>query len=624
MSNTKIRGNTQIMDLTIDLGRLQQSFINSSTGDWNITNGGQDALITGIKLAPSNDSDVASKWYVDQQNLVGVEWKTSVQFTTSTGGVGTYSASGGSSGTGAFTSVDLTGGVFDFGGHTVAVGDRVLVKNQADAKQNGIYIVTSTGATGGLERADDMDGTPSAEVSIGNATFIENGYTYESTHWVVVKPTGYDGNGVLTLNTHNIDWTIFSGTGTYTAGDGLDLTGSQFSVDVTDFIDTAAGLTESGNDIQVNLDASGALSFNAGAIQVTVDDSSIGINGSNQLYVKDDGITDAMISWGTSTGQVSAEDMPIADAGGYFTTDNVEAALQELGANQAAAYAFGTFVPTAGDNVVADVPADTITLTSSSGVIVITGTSSGDVLDFDVAADGIKDYHIDWGIGSNQVSGVDIPLDSSGFTKELGIGDTDVQTALATLDQHDHDDEYSPIGHTHSYAPVAFDTIVPTTGENAVADSTGDTLTLQSSSGVLVITGLAGDILDFDIAADSINDTHINWGIGSNQVSGGDIPLVDSGNYFTTDDVESALQELAQNTPGIGYTEVWGEAPSLDVGAETATLANTPVVGSVRVYMNGLRLIEGAGDDYTISGGVITFTSPGIQPNDVVTVDYKY
>ena len=81
---------------------------------------------------------------------------------------------------------------------------------------------------------------------------------------------------------------------------------------------------------------------------------------------------------------------------------------------------------------------------------------------------------------------------------------------------------------------------------------------------------------------------------------------------------------MAQNTPGVGYTEIWGEEPALNTTAETATLTQTPVAGSVRVYFNGLRLIEGAGADYTISTNVVTFTSPGIQPNDVVTVDYKY
>jgi hypothetical protein len=509
MSTTKIRGNSQIMDLTIDLGRLEESFINSSTGDWDITNGAQDALITGIKLQPVNDSDVSSKWYVDQKALYATEWKASVQFATSTGGVGTYSPTGGVGGTGAFTSVDLTAaGPFDFGGHTVLVGDRILVKNQADAKQNGIYTVTSTGATGGLERALDQDGAPSAEVSIGNATYIENvtsGAT--GTHWVVVKPAGYDGTGVLTLNVDNIDWTQFSGIGTYTAGDGIDITGTTISVDVTDIIDTSYGLTESGNDIRVNLDAAGALSFDTGAIQVNVDDSSIEINGSNQLQVKADGIKDTMIDWGTSTGQVSGGDIPLVDAGGYFSFDDVESALQQLGSSVVASYAFGTFVPTAGASIVADVGADTATLTASDGAIAITGTALTDTLDFTITSTGIKDYMIDWGT------------------------------------------------------------------------STG-------------------------------------------QVSAGDIPVLDTANYFAVDDVESALAELAAATPGIGYTEVWAEAPAIVNNTYTVTMAYTPVSNTIlRVYLNGVR--QKYTDDYTRAGTTITFVDK-LKTNDVVLLDYRY
>jgi len=510
--NTKIRGNSQIMDLTIDLGRLQESFINSSTGDWDITNGAQDALITGIKLQPVNDSDVSSKWYVDQKALYATEWKASVQFATSTGGVGTYSPTGGVGGTGAFTSVNLTAGPFDFGGHTVLVGDRVLVKNQADAKQNGIYTVTSTGATGGLKRALDQDGTPSAEVSIGNATYIENVTSGNTgTHWVVVKPVGYAGSGILTLNVDNINWTQFSGIGTYTAGDGIDISGTTISVDVTDIIDTAAGLTESLNNIQVNLDAAGALSFDGitGAIKVNVDNSSIEINLSDQLQVKADGIKDSHIDWGTSTGQVSAGDMPIVDAGDYFAIHNVEDALQQLGSSMVASYAFGTFVPTAGASIVADTGADTATLTASDGAIAITGTALTDTLDFTITSTGIKDYMIFFSTSTGGVSAVDIPV-------------------------------------------------------------------------------------------------------------------LDTADYFTINNVEAALAELAANTPGIAYTVVVGELPTLNTSLETATLLHSPISGSEQVYLNGVRQISGLSYDYTLATNVITFTSPGLRPGDVVVVDYRY
>lgn len=53
----------------------------------------------------------------------------------------------------------------------------------------------------------------------------------------------------------------------------------------------------------------------------------------SDIRVATDGINDLMIDFGTGTNQVSAVDLPVADVGGYFTTDNVEAALQQLGAS---------------------------------------------------------------------------------------------------------------------------------------------------------------------------------------------------------------------------------------------------------------------------------------------------
>jgi hypothetical protein len=84
-------------------------------------------------------------------------------------------------------------------------------------------------------------------------------------------------------------------------------------VDVTDIIDTGAGLTEDlSNNIQVNLSATGGLSFGGGgAIQVSAS-----------------GITDAMINWGTSTGQVSASDIPFSSV--LYTATDVDAALVEV------------------------------------------------------------------------------------------------------------------------------------------------------------------------------------------------------------------------------------------------------------------------------------------------------
>lgn len=74
-------------------------------------------------------------------------------------------------------------------------------------------------------------------------------------------------------------------------------------------------------------------------------------------------------------------------------------------------------------------------------------------------------------------------------------------------------------------------------------------------------------------------------------------------------------------------TDVYDEEPAITNGSPIVTLANTPTASTYRVYLNGQRMREGSGHDFTISGAVITFeynlkNTPG-NP-DHVQVDYKY
>lgn len=68
---------------------------------------------------------------------------------------------------------------------------------------------------------------------------------------------------------------------------------------------------------------------------------------------------------------------------------------------------------------------------------------------------------------------------------------------------------------------------------------------------------------------------------------------------------------------------VWGEAGVVTSGsAVLGNLANPPVVGSERVYLNGLRMERGSGNDYTITGSTITFEYT-LTATDKVLVDYN-
>jgi hypothetical protein len=68
---------------------------------------------------------------------------------------------------------------------------------------------------------------------------------------------------------------------------------------------------------------------------------------------------------------------------------------------------------------------------------------------------------------------------------------------------------------------------------------------------------------------------------------------------------------------------VFGEEATFTPGTFTATVANDPTDVTLRVYRNGVRLQEGAGNDYTQSGVTLTFTRR-LRPNDKILVDYEY
>ena len=116
-------------------------------------------------------------------------------------------------------------------GVTLAHNDRVLVKNQNTASQNGIYIVQPNGAA---TRATDYDSTP--EVDAGDFMFVESGTVNGKTGWIQT-------NFITTIGTDAIAFAQFSGAGTYLAGTGLTLTGNSFSINTGATVDLSTAQT---------------------------------------------------------------------------------------------------------------------------------------------------------------------------------------------------------------------------------------------------------------------------------------------------------------------------------------------------------------------------------------------
>jgi hypothetical protein len=156
-----------------------------------------------IKVAtPTDSAHAATKGYVDAARS-GLDVKQSVRAAT-TGPVNLANQLE------AGDTLDTT--------VTLVAGDRVLVKNQSTASENGIYVVQSSGAA---VRASDANGTPdTGEMSGGTFTFVEEGTVNADSGWVVTS------NGAITVGTDAINWAQFSGAGQITAGDGLTKSGN--------------------------------------------------------------------------------------------------------------------------------------------------------------------------------------------------------------------------------------------------------------------------------------------------------------------------------------------------------------------------------------------------------------
>ena len=160
-----------------------------------------------IKVAtPTDPAHAATKAYVDAARS-GLDVKQSVRAATT---APVLIASGLEAGDTLDTTV------------TLVAGDRVLVKNQSTASENGIYVVQASGAA---VRATDANGTAdTGTVSGGTFTFVEEGTVNADSGWVVST------NGAINVGSDAINWVQFSGAGSIVAGDGLSKDGNTLNV----------------------------------------------------------------------------------------------------------------------------------------------------------------------------------------------------------------------------------------------------------------------------------------------------------------------------------------------------------------------------------------------------------
>lgn len=253
---------------------------------------------------PTADSDAATKYYVDAARS-GLDIKNSVKAATT----GNITLSG----------TQVIDGV------TLSVGDRVLVKDQSTASQNGIYVV----AAGAWSRSTDADAP--AELNPGTFVFVEQGTVNDNTGFVVVSDT------VLTIGTDDINWTLFSTSGTLVAGAGLSKNGYTLEVN------TAAngGIEISADNLQLKSSLAGAgLTYTSGVLDIVGTANRITVNADNidiaSTYVGQSSITTlGTITTGTWTANVIQDDYIANDltiVGGTINNTPIGATTRSTGA----------------------------------------------------------------------------------------------------------------------------------------------------------------------------------------------------------------------------------------------------------------------------------------------------
>ena len=168
---------------------------------------------------PTSAQDAATKAYVDAVKT-GLDVKSSVLVATT-------------------ANITLSG-TQTIDGVSVSADDRVLVKNQSDASENGIYDCKS----GSWVRSSDFDSN--SEVTSGAFTFVEQGSVNADAGFVLTT------DGSITVGTTDLAFTQFSGAGAITAGDGLSKSGTELSADLK----ANGGVVIESSELAVDLSAS--------------------------------------------------------------------------------------------------------------------------------------------------------------------------------------------------------------------------------------------------------------------------------------------------------------------------------------------------------------------------------
>ena len=207
------------------------------------------ALTTGtISTAPTGGTDIVNKTYADSI-ASGINFHQSVRLAT-VAALPANTYNNGTSGVGATLTANANGAL-SIDGVAVVATNRVLIKNEATQANNGVYTVTQVGDGSTpyiLTRATDFDSAGSGvdQIDQGDFFLVNAGSTLANTSWVQQTPLP------ITVGTTAIVFTQFGAPITYSAGTGLSLAGTVFSITNTGVTATTYGSASSVPVLAIN------------------------------------------------------------------------------------------------------------------------------------------------------------------------------------------------------------------------------------------------------------------------------------------------------------------------------------------------------------------------------------